>query len=224
MRNAARQTVMGAIRHHLATARAHETLPPDRDSLPDAPDALPAVEGVEACVARFAERLGAVGGRAWRVRGREGAVEAVVSILAEAGVRRMAISDAPLVEAVLPDVLAGVGGVEVVDRRDRQALFAAEAGLSSGQWAIAETGSLVLVSSEEQHRLVSLVPPLHIALVPIAALLPTMAEGLRRVAASGPASTITWITGPSRTADIELTLVVGVHGPRHLHVVLVDDA
>jgi L-lactate dehydrogenase complex protein LldG len=221
--DAARQSVLGAIRHHLASARSREVMPPSRDALGDAPEALPAVEGVEDCLVRFSERLAAVGGRAWRVRGLEGAREAVVGILAEAGVTRLVVSDAERVAAVLPGIESSVEGLSILDRRDRAQLFAAEAGLSTAQWAIAETGSLVLVSSEERHRLVSLVPPLHIALVPTSALLPTMAEGLRRVAASGPASAITWVTGPSRTADIELTLVVGVHGPRALHVVFVDE-
>ena len=71
-------------------------------------------------------------------------------------------------------------------------------------------------------RLVSLVPPLHIALLPTERLLGTMADSLAAVHTNGPAPTITFITGPSRTADIELTLVVGVHGPRELHVVLVE--
>lgn len=221
MSDAARQSVLGAIRHHLASARAREAMPPRRDALGEAPEALPAAEGVEDCLARFAERLSAVGGKAWRVQGLAGAGDAVARILAEAGVTRVVVSDAERVAAVLPAV-ESIGGLSILDRTDRAQLFSAEAGLSTAQWAIAETGSLVLISAEERHRLVSLVPPLHIALVPTSALLPTMAEGLRRAAASGPASTITWVTGPSRTADIELTLVVGVHGPRALHVVFVD--
>jgi L-lactate dehydrogenase complex protein LldG len=220
--DAARQSVLGAIRHHLAEARGREVMPPTRDDLPPAPEAIPAVEGLDACLDRFSERLSAVRGRAWRVRGAGGATEAVASILSDAGAGRVAVSDAALVEEVIRGVREQDPDVTVVDRRDRSALFGAQAGVSTAQWAIAETGSLVLLSSEEQHRLVSLVPPLHIALVWTTDLLPTMAEGLRRAAASGPASTITWITGPSRTADIELTLVVGVHGPRALHVVFVD--
>jgi L-lactate dehydrogenase complex protein LldG len=221
--DAARQSVLGAIRHHLAAARAREEMPPARDQLPAAPEALPPAEGLEACLEQFAAKLAAVGGRAWRVRGVKGAIDAAASILGEAGARRVAVSDAALVGRVLEGLHGQRQDLQLVDRSDRAALFSAEAGISTAQHAIAETGSLVLLSSEEQHRLVSLVPPLHIALVRTTDLLPTMAEGLRRAAASGPASTITWITGPSRTADIELTLVVGVHGPRALHVVFVDE-
>src|SRR6185503_17060568 len=107
----------------------------------------------------------------------------------------------------------------------RAALLAAELGVSCAQWGIAETGTLVLESARERHRLVSLLPPVHVALLPSARLLGTLGEALAalRTSIGGPASrTITFITGPSRTADIELTLVVGVHGPRELHVLLHD--
>jgi L-lactate dehydrogenase complex protein LldG len=219
MKDAARNTVLGAIRHHLAEARRTEGLPADRDALPDGPGRPPS-EGLDALVARFAERLGAVSGHVWRVAGLAGAVEAVREVLGDHSVRRLACSDDPL----CTKIAAALGtGFEPVDPGDRRAMFAADAGLSSAQLAVAETGTLVLRSDAERHRLVSLLPPLHLAVVPTARLVDTMATALRRLQAESVPPTLTFVTGPSRTADIELTLVVGVHGPRHLHVVLVDE-
>jgi L-lactate dehydrogenase complex protein LldG len=92
------------------------------------------------------------------------------------------------------------------------------------QWGIAETGTLVLESAREQHRLASLLPALHVVVLPCSRLLGTLAEAFVRLQPNGAPSsrTITFISGPSRTADIELELVVGVHGPKLLHVLLVD--
>ena len=102
----------------------------------------------------------------------------------------------------------------------REELFSADLGVTAVQWAIAETGTLVLVSDEERHRLASLLPPVHIALLPRSRILANLGETLKTLRRPlSPA--VTFVTGPSRTADIELQLVIGVHGPRELHVVVV---
>jgi L-lactate utilization protein LutC len=105
-------------------------------------------------------------------------------------------------------------------------VFACQVGVTSAQWAIAETGTLVLDSDAERHRLASLVPPVHIALVPADRVRPTIGSVLRELAGRGPdrlARCVTFITGPSRTSDIELTLAIGVHGPGELHVLVIEN-
>ena len=100
-------------------------------------------------------------------------------------------------------------------------IFGYDVGVSNAQAAIAETGTLVLDSACERHRLVSLVPPVHIAIVNASAIVETLSEALtllQRDKEISPA--ITFITGPSRTADIELTLTIGVHGPQELYVIV----
>jgi len=88
--------------------------------------------------------------------------------------------------------------------------------------AIAETGSLVLWPSPAEPRLLSLVPPLHIALPRTAAIHETFAETIRDEGwALGMPANALLISGPSKTADIEQTLAYGVHGPKRLVVVLV---
>jgi L-lactate utilization protein LutC len=103
---------------------------------------------------------------------------------------------------------------------NKQEIFGFEVGITTAQAAIAETGTLVLDSSCERHRLVSLVPPVHIAVVNASSIVETLSEALALLQKKEISPAITFITGPSRTADIELTLAIGVHGPQELYVIV----
>jgi L-lactate utilization protein LutC len=106
----------------------------------------------------------------------------------------------------------------------REACAAADVGITSADYALADTGTLVLFSDAEESRLVSLLPPRHIAVVPVSRLIDSLDDLLGRVPLPADAtSSMVFITGPSRTADIEQILVRGVHGPGDVTVVLVDD-
>ena len=97
-----------------------------------------------------------------------------------------------------------------------------EAGLTTTRCAIAETGSLVLWPSPEEPRLLSLVPPMHVALLDVGTIRDTFWQVVREEGwASGMPPNALLISGPSKTADIEQTLAYGVHGPKRLVVVLV---
>jgi L-lactate dehydrogenase complex protein LldG len=96
----------------------------------------------------------------------------------------------------------------------------AEVGVTSADYALADTGTLVVRSSSEA-RLVSLLPPVHVAVVAKDRLLGSLDELFTVVPTpADDTSSMVLITGPSRTADIEQILVRGVHGPGELHVVL----
>ncbi|MBI5852496.1 MAG: lactate utilization protein [Planctomycetes bacterium] len=219
MSDAARRTVLGAIRHHLREARsAGDELPAVREAGRGPP---PRIGEREDLVREFATRLGAVGGVAWRVAGIDGAADCVASIAAELGATRIALSDAPLVRALRGRLPASATLVEVADR---DAIASCELGITSAQAAIAETGTLVLDAGMERHRLASLLPRVHVALVPVELLVADLDAAFAAYATREVPAAITLVTGPSRTADIELTLVVGVHGPQALHVVLIDGA
>jgi len=80
---------------------------------------------------------------------------------------------------------------------------------------------LLLNSLRERHRLVSLVPPVHIAIIDASEIVATLGEALAGLRQDEQVSPIvTLVTGPSRTADIELTLAIGVHGPQELYVIV----
>ena len=111
------------------------------------------------------------------------------------------------------------------ERLSKQDLFTVDVGVTSAQAGIAETGTLVLDSSMERNRLVSLVPPIHIAILDASKIFLTLGEALAALQAGSELSpAITFITGPSRTADIELTLTLGVHGPQELYVIINEGA
>jgi L-lactate dehydrogenase complex protein LldG len=107
---------------------------------------------------------------------------------------------------------------------DRRAeLAGAVVGLTGADAGLAETGSLVLVSGPGRGRLVSLLPPIHVALLDRRLVVESLADLMvERPALLTGGANVVCITGPSRTADIEHTLTRGVHGPREVHVVLVD--
>lgn len=104
----------------------------------------------------------------------------------------------------------------------------ADVGVTDVDYALAETGSLVLLTGIGRARSVSLLPSVHVAFVKPSQIIPGFDELFAALVRDHPSdavslgSAVTFITGPSRTADIELTLVLGVHGPQELHVVLLD--
>jgi L-lactate dehydrogenase complex protein LldF len=96
-----------------------------------------------------------------------------------------------------------------------------EAGVTSAVAGIAETGTLIFASGDERSQLASLWPPIHLAVLPVQAIFPSQRRWFEQCAADwmGRSSCLTLISGPSRTADIEMTLTIGVHGPGKLIVV-----
>jgi L-lactate dehydrogenase complex protein LldG len=104
----------------------------------------------------------------------------------------------------------------------RAAVDADLVGISGCFCAIAETGTLMLLSGPTTPATVSLLPETHIALVPIARIVPTMEDAfalLQRECGNMPRA-VNFISGPSRTGDIEQTIVLGAHGPCRVHLIL----
>jgi L-lactate dehydrogenase complex protein LldG len=173
-------------------------------------------------VERFKEMLEAVGGHVAVVRDEREAGEMLSQIVEQTKARRIALSDSPIVQSVMAHVRTGA---ELLQCASAEALFDCDVGVTGAQWAIAETGTLVLAHDEERHRLTSLVPTVHVALVAAERVRVTLGEVLQALDRLGPEAlsrTVTFITGPSRTSDIELTLAIGVHGPAELFVIIVE--
>lgn len=110
-------------------------------------------------------------------------------------------------------------------RVDQPALFSSvDAGLTLTQGGIAETGTLVLKSGDVSPRLLSLVPPVHIAILYASSVVDTlMTLMVKEDWAAGLSTNVILISSPSKTADIQQTLAYGAHGPKQLVVVLVED-
>ncbi len=104
----------------------------------------------------------------------------------------------------------------------RELASAARIGISQMDWALADTGTLVQDSTQAEQRLVSTLPAIHIALLPTDRILPDLPALLKKVKPE-KCGYLAMITGPSRTADIERVLTIGVHGPLRLIIVAVDE-
>ncbi len=106
----------------------------------------------------------------------------------------------------------------------KETVFNVAAGITSAAGAIAETGALILWPSEKEPRLMSIVPPIHIAVLQADTIHSTLSEVMLKE--NWPAAmptNIVLVSGPSKTADIEMTLAFGVHGPKELIVLILAD-
>ena len=194
-----REAILGSIRSHLAAS-----VPPDP---PQSVPAMTVTPETVPLVDLFKQSLEAVDGRCVVVQ----TEEELIRILKSFG-GRIAISDAPVLGRLIP-------GVETTPNASE--IFEFDVGITTAQAGIAETGTLVLDSANERHRLISLVPPVHIAIIDSASIFQTLGEALAFIHHDGDISpAVTFITGPSRTADIELTLAIGVHGPQELFIII----
>ncbi len=120
---------------------------------------------------------------------------------------------------------AGVGGLKPYDKPIdgwKQELFEnVDAAITGTRGAIAETGTMIVWPDADEPRLMSLVPPIHIALVDADAVMPTLYDAITQQGWSqGLPTNALLITGPSKTADIQQTLAYGAHGPKELVVLL----
>jgi len=165
----------------------------------------------------FQESLEQVGAKCTFVEGESEAGHRLREIIKDLSASEILVSDSELVHRIV-----NAAELDALEDASRDELFAMEVGVTSAQWAIAETGTLVLESGSERHRLVSLVPPVHVCIIRASSIRQSMAEILELVNPDTD-PTITFITGASRTSDIELTLAIGVHGPGELYVIVIKD-
>jgi L-lactate dehydrogenase complex protein LldG len=174
---------------------------------------------------QFKARAAAVGAEVHRFETKRDALDFIVPFLlqeeiADAPGSFAVWAGSPLLTGMGPEQLSSVPGLKFEVTRELAAQ--SKIGISLMQWALADTGSLVQDQSAVEQRLVSSLPSIHIALVPSGNIL----EGKRALFQRLNPSTsryIAFITGPSRTADIERVLTIGVHGPERLIVVFVDE-
>jgi L-lactate dehydrogenase complex protein LldG len=158
-----------------------------------------------------------VGAKCTVVENENDAVSRLSAIVSDLRATNIIVSDSELVHRIV-----NATGIDAIAEASRDELFSSDLGITTAQWAIAETGTLVLESGAERHRLVSLVPPVHVCLLRASTIRRSMAEILELADVdTNPA--ITFVTGASRTSDIELTLAIGVHGPGELYVIVIQD-
>jgi len=187
-------------------------------------------------VARFAEQLTAAGGHPYIVPDRAAALAQVIELVRSRSARRALVGRGDFIDTLgLLEQLQAIG-VEAVSSETftvsgcRDAFFNADIGITGVGYLVAETGTLALLARSDEPRSFSLLPPVHIAVAQRAQVLPDLFDLFSLFSVekpvvpgqSGLPSCLALITGPSKTGDIELRLVTGVHGPGEIHVVLVN--
>ena len=169
-------------------------------------------------VARFAGKALSLASSAERVGCAMEVPAAVARYLAEHGLPSQAVATGDVAD------LDWIGaGIEVATR---VAVDADQTGMSGCFCAIAETGTLLLLSGPQTPASVSLLPETHIAVVPVGRIVATMEDAfaLLRAEHGGLPRAVNFISGPSRTGDIEQTIVLGAHGPCRVHLILCGES
>ncbi len=200
---------------------------------------------VEERVARFQVEFERVAGVFHRAREASQAQAIVVRVAQEREVRAAVAWPGPLLTRLGIGEALAARGIEVWDgsprrfdalpetdrRLVRERLTAAELGITEVDFAVADSGSLIVFAGPGQGRLVSALPLYHLAVVRPDQILGSLDELPKHLRARAPDARGLWmpsaiavITGPSRSADIELSLTRGVHGPREVHVLLWEGA
>jgi L-lactate dehydrogenase complex protein LldG len=184
-----------------------------------------AVSAAPALRARFAAAASKVGAAVHEAGSRDAALRLVTQLAESRGARCLVAADAALAAGL---VRAGPALSSADAERDPASLLTAEWGVSGAICGIAETGSVIVHIDPPDARLTTMLPAVHVALLPETAIVDSLEDGLLvtrdlilRLQRAGRPSYLSWVTGPSRTADIERVLTIGVHGPRELHIVLV---
>lgn len=231
MAHPAREEMLSRIRAALKTEAPRKTSSQPATQMRRGSD-----ERREDLIEQFAAELTRVGGHLFRAESVAAASEYVERLARAAGARRVIGWDSPVIDKIAPvDALEKIGVEFLRDRAGEDArefvkrAIDSDIGITTVDYALAETGTLVLISGAGRARSASLVPPIHVSVVEARQIISGLDDLFPLLAETGSgsdrnlASAITFITGPSRTADIELTLVVGVHGPQQLHVILLTE-
>ena len=174
---------------------------------------------------QFNTKAVAVGAEVHRFETKREALDFLLPFLKQEGVAEVPGSyavwaDCPFLEGLDREALQKVPGLSFEVTRSRASQ--ARVGISQAQWGVADTGSLVLDQAAVEQRLVSSLPGIHVALLASENIVAGKAPLFARM---NPTNSryIAFIPGPSRTADIERVLTIGVHGPERLIIILVDE-
>ena len=173
----------------------------------------------ERLVTVFSEAAHAVGAKVESVSG----VEAVVDYLKQLSAGPVMVPDFASAKRLELVAALKTAGVALVQDNLRQGAATAAVGVTGANFAFAATGTVVLESTAEDIRLATTLPEHHVVLLDPAKILEddlAAVPHLRTFHQNSPRNYLAYITGPSRTADIERVLTIGVHGPKQLHLLL----
>jgi L-lactate dehydrogenase complex protein LldG len=230
-----RDAFLARVRQAAIMGRAY------RVHLKPVPENIGYVGVQEDLVERFAAEVDAVGGQSYIVPDLAAAKVALHRLLEEAGATSALAWEHELLDRLGLAELLAAPGVKLHTNRSlaalppeeqRRLMLACDIGITSCDCAIAETGTLMVTSRPGQERVASLVPPFYVAIVERKQIVPDLIDAFRMLGSgrvheqsemhqSSMPSNVTFITGPSKTGDIELQLTTGVHGPGKWRVIII---
>jgi L-lactate dehydrogenase complex protein LldG len=149
----------------------------------------------------------------------------VAEIVTSYSASRVLLTRDELLPSDMDKVIEGLGAtVTWWPEGGREPAEAADVSVTGAQWAVAETGTVVVTSAAPEGRAPSLLPTVHVAVVAASRVVDTVATLFKEIAALPKRpSNLVLVTGPSKTGDIENILVQGVHGPKEQHAIVVED-
>ena len=172
-------------------------------------------ESVDYEIERFLSEVNKLSGKAERLE-QANIHSALQSLIAEQNIRKVAVWNTPrLNQLQITNSLSSLGVELISPNSDKHTIAQCDLGITEADYLLPETGTLVLLSSAEKPRAVSLAQRVHLAIVNPSMLRADMPQVF---AEAKDSNYLVFITGPSRTADIELTVTLGVHGPKNLYV------
>ncbi len=214
--SSAREEILGKVRASLGRAQG-SPVPP----VPATGRVGPRTAGhQDAEIEQLFTEIGKLTGITRRLAGRDELRSALADLVNAEQVKKATLWTTPELQALdVAGTLTALGVELVSPQADMRLVAECELGVTGVDAALPETGTLLLRSSPERPRVVSLLPRVHLAILRPAALRADLHQAFAEVKTDGYC---VLITGPSRTADIELTLTIGVHGPKSLYVWLLD--
>lgn len=186
---------------------------------------LPQGAGTEELFQSFKVKAEGQKAKVIRVASKEEAEKVIVKEMKEIGAKSSVAVPMDLVNIQTIKELAEKEDIEVSTELDRNLIEKANFGISQFDLGIADLGTIVQDADSVQKRLVSMLPPTHLAVISTKTIVDTFLDSLEmieKVYQGNPSNFIAFVTGPSRTADIERVLTVGVHGPGRLIIVCID--
>jgi L-lactate dehydrogenase complex protein LldG len=210
-----RAAILSSIRHSLVVSKAPEAIAEEYAQIPRTYARSSAMDSAE-LIELFLDRLHEYDAGVYRCGPRT--IAGVIAGVLEGRGKKSLVIPAGIAEDWLPQGF----GFEVANGFDVYPLDRSEGVLTGCTVAIAETGTIVLQNAAGQGpRMLSLVPDYHLCVVFAGQIVATVPEGFDRLKATAALPT-TFVSGPSATADIEMTRIKGVHGPRFLDVLIVE--
>src|SRR3989304_1393323 len=176
----------------------------------------------------FMNEITKVSGKAIILKSEDEIKDYVIRLVEEHSAKSLAIWESDVLKPIHLRKFLEIKGLRFASLNSKEEMAEADIGITEADFGIADTGTLVLIANEKQPRSVSLIPPIHVAILQsdvildmmedVFAILKTSLDETGSIAKL--TSCITFITGPSRTGDIELTITLGVHGPKELFVLI----